>query len=389
MKRLLYASPFPPKRSGISDYSSVLVKALSTKFDITLFTDDYEISDQSLASFPVLKYGIDDVDYSLFDFYIYNIGNNPEYHQYIYEAALKHPGMVILHDMILYYLFIGYYQARNSFYSSLYKKIGQADFIKIKDAVKTNGTALLEQKQMAAVLKLNQELISSGNKLMVHSEYTKNQILSLGLIKNEAIRHINLIEQIDENMRLIDREKLYKKYNIPCDALVIASFGYIAETKKNYEVCQAVKKMANELDRKICYLMVGAGDYVDIELEKNFIIKTGFTDLDEFDSFITYADIVVNLRFPSMGETSAAMLRILQMGKACITNNGGWFTELPDFCVYKIELDNIVDRLEKALKTLILNSEARIQLENNAKKYIQSEYNKEQIVNQIYDFLNA
>ena len=42
---LLYASPFPPQRSGISECSAALVRALSGFFRVTLYTDNYEIDD--------------------------------------------------------------------------------------------------------------------------------------------------------------------------------------------------------------------------------------------------------------------------------------------------------------------------------------------------------
>lgn len=80
---LLYASPFPPKKSGISDYSVVLVKALSKIFDITLYIDDYIITEESIKDFPVLVHGKDNVSFNKFDYLIYNIGNNPAYHKYI------------------------------------------------------------------------------------------------------------------------------------------------------------------------------------------------------------------------------------------------------------------------------------------------------------------
>ena len=95
---LLSASPFPPKKSGISDYSVALVKALSKIYDITLYSDNYIIEEESLNVFPVLRHGYDDIDFDSFDYRIYNIGNHPGFHGYIYEAAIKHPGMVILHD---------------------------------------------------------------------------------------------------------------------------------------------------------------------------------------------------------------------------------------------------------------------------------------------------
>ena len=279
---MLYASPFPPVKSGISDYSVCLVKALSNLFDITLYSDNYDIEDLRLSDYPVLKYGVDIVDFDSFDYRVYNIGNQPEYHGYIYEAAVEHPGMIILHDYMLYYLFVGHHQNKNNLYSSLYSKIGYEEFKSIKEAVKKDPTDLLKQKELASVLSLNKELLLSDNKIMVHSEYSRNKVLETGLVEENRIQKINHLALIDKDAKEspIDRKTLFEKYKVPEDALIVASFGYIAETKLNKEVCEAVKNIAKS-GKKICYVMVGFGDYVDDELEDGIIIKTGYTDLDE------------------------------------------------------------------------------------------------------------
>lgn len=386
---MLYASPFPPVKSGISDYSVCLVKALSNLFDITLYSDNYDIEDLRLSDYPVLKYGVDIVDFNSFDYRVYNIGNQPEYHGYIYEAAVEHPGMIILHDYMLYYLFVGHHQNKNNLYSSLYTKIGFEEFKIIKDAVKKNPTDLLKQKELAAVLSLNKELLLSDNKIMVHSEYSRNKVLETGYIEESTIKKINHLALIDndEKESPIDKKTLLEKYKVPEDALIVASFGYIAETKLNKEVAEAVKNIA-KTGKKICYVMVGFGDYVDDELEDGVVIKTGYTDLDEFNSFIDYSDIIVNLRNPSMGETSGAMLRILQLGKACITNNGGWFSEIPDECVVKIDVLNAKEEVEKAINDLNDNETKRKEIGERAMRYIEEEFAPEVIAKQIMDFIS-
>lgn len=381
---LLYASPFPPKKSGISDYSTELVKALSSIFDITLYIDNYEITDDSLSEFPVVRHWVDFVDYDSYDYRIYNIGNQPDFHAYIYDAAINHPGMIIMHDFMLYFLFVGYYQKRNELYSKVYDTAGVDGFLKIKHAVKKNGTNLLEQKNMASALALNEELLKSGNKIMVHSEYSRKKILETGLVNEKDIKKINHLSLMSDDEEYIEKKELFAKYNVPEDAVIVASFGYIAETKLNREVCEAVKKIDKE---KICYVMVGDGEYVDDELKEGLIIKTGYTELDEFNSFIKHSDIIVNLRNPSMGETSGAMIRILQMGKACITNDGGWFSELPDDCVVKIDINDTVGNLEKTITELIADTDRKQRIEENAKDYIKREYSPQIIAKQISDFI--
>ncbi|MGN0639069.1 MAG: hypothetical protein ACI4J0_11915 [Huintestinicola sp.] len=382
--KLLYASPFPPMKSGISDYSVVLVDALKDNFDITLFSDNYDITDDSLKKYPVLKFGADIVDFDSFDYILYNMGNNAEFHSYIYETALKHPGIIIQHDLVLFHFIWGYYkEQKRTLFTSLYKDFSIEEFVSFKEGFKNHQINI----QLASKLPLNTELLRSENRFITHSEYTKNKILDTGLVKADRIAHINLIEQISDNAVIIDREELFGKYKIPTDAVVICAFGYIQNTKLNRETCHAVKKIAARSDKKICYVMVGKGEYVNDELEDGLIIKTGFTELDEFNSFVSYADIIVNLRNPTMGETSGAMLRILQLGKVCITNNGGWFSELPDDCVCKIDLDDTEKNLEVALSELISDRDKCCQMGKNAARYVKEECSAGVISKKMTDFI--
>ncbi len=381
---LLYASPMPPKESGISDYSVILVKALAEKFDITLYIDNYEMDAPSLKDFPVLKHGVDKVDFDKFDHILYNMGNNYVFHQYIYEAALEHPGVIIQHDMVIFHYVYGYYlNVKKSLYSSLYSKFGIDAFTAIKHATEDHNISV----DLASNLPLNDELLKSGNRFIVHSEYSRNKILDTGYIKEEDIEHINLIEQMEDDEKFIDKDTLYKKFGIDKDAIVVIALGNIIATKKNIETCKAIKAISEKTDKKICYVMVGKGDYADDYLEDGLIIKTGYTELDEFNSFVKHSDIIVNLRYPSLGETSAAMLRSLQMGKPIVTNNGGWFTELPDDVVAKIELDNIEKNLTEKLNELISNEDARKTLGDKAMEYVEKECSKKIIAEKFYNYL--
>lgn len=381
---LLYASPFPPMASGISDYSTVLVKALADNFDITLYTDDYAITEPSMAALPVLRNGVDEVRFASFDHILYNMGNNADYHGYIYKAALSHPGVVILHDMVLFhFIYLYYREQENLFYTKLYKDFSLEEFTSMKEAVK-DGLVNLE---LASELPLNTELLRSGNRFIVHSEYARNQILSSGEVEPSRIIHINMFDQVEEGEGLTGKEELLGKYGIDPDALLICSFGYIQGTKMNLETIRAVKRLAKVLSKKICYVMVGQGDYADRELVPGLAVKTGYTGLKEFNSFARHADIVVNLRYPSMGETSAAMLRCMKMGRPVITNNGGWFTEVPDSCVKKIVLDHTGGNLEKALKELILDEGERKELGERAAAYVEGECSLGVISQEICDFV--
>ena len=56
-------------------------------------------------------------------------------------------------------------------------------------------------------------------------------------------------------------------------------------------------------------------------------------------SLMAACDVLVNLRYPTMGETSGSVIRALSLGKPMLVSDVGWFGELPDDVVLKIPVD--------------------------------------------------
>ena len=84
--RLDYFSPLPPERSGISEYSALLLPALQRRFDV-------EVAARGRAAVG--------------DVCLYHVGNNPDAHAWIVEALRRRPGVVVLHDFVLHHLVAG------------------------------------------------------------------------------------------------------------------------------------------------------------------------------------------------------------------------------------------------------------------------------------------
>lgn len=380
---LLYVSPFPPMKSGISDYSEVLIYGLKEFFHITLLIDDYKLENNQLyIDFDVMIYGKDEVDFSKFEYKIYNIGNNYDYHSYMYECSLKHPGMVILHDFVLYGLLITYYHKSNEFYPKIYELEGPGGIHILKKYIKKG--RLPECHEIAHLLPFNEEIINSKNLIMSHSYYSYNKIIDL-VDEPGRVRKINMIEQI-RNKSIIEKEVLFDKFNIPKEHFVISSFGHIQSTKLNHIICNVINQINGETDKKVIYIMVGEGTYVDSSLN-DFIIKTDYTTLDEFNSFIFHSDLIVNLRFPSMGETSASLIRALGLGKPCIVSNDAWFSELPDDTVIKINNENAEREIYNKILYFLKNRNELSEIGLRAKDYIKKNHSIDKISKEIFEFL--
>ena len=84
--RVAYYSPMPPERSGIADYSALLVSALRLRVDL-------DVAERS---------GTADGEVAL-----YHLGNDPDMHGWILERLRTRPGVVVLHDFVLHHLVAG------------------------------------------------------------------------------------------------------------------------------------------------------------------------------------------------------------------------------------------------------------------------------------------
>jgi glycosyltransferase involved in cell wall biosynthesis len=82
--------------------------------------------------------------------------------------------------------------------------------------------------------------------------------------------------------------------------------------------------------------------------------------------------VLVNLRYPTMGETSGSVIRGLSLGKPMVVSDVGWFSELPDDVALKVPVDEVeVDVLAAALRVAADQGTA---LGANARAYVQREH---------------
>src|SRR5271163_239169 len=84
--RVALFTPLPPARSGIADYSQALVEPLRRQVELEIFP-------RAAPHFDAAR----------FDVILYQVGNNG-CHDFVYETALRHPGVVVLHESNLHHL---------------------------------------------------------------------------------------------------------------------------------------------------------------------------------------------------------------------------------------------------------------------------------------------
>ncbi len=337
--RVAYWSPFPPLESGISDYSTDLIAALAKYCDLEIFTDNAALP----PAFPhpgALVWGEDYYDerndFAPFDVNIYNLGNNPFFHKYIYDRALSHPGIVLQHDMSLY-----------DFHSYLW----QNDLAKLLNEVRYNYgeqaaqnlQKLLQQHKHPDRLTyhLTKRIFDSSLSVVVHSQWSKEFYAKA--YPNTQL--YNIFHGADV-FAAKTAAQLRRKFNFSENHLLIGAFGRVNHTKRIHVILNAFHALYKK-NPNARLLIVGfeeEQEYVQ-KIKKqiktlgltNVVISIPNLDMNSFLEYVQCVDVVVNLRWPTSGETSGVMLRAFGAGKVVITSDLPQFREYDNTYCWRIE----------------------------------------------------
>jgi glycosyltransferase involved in cell wall biosynthesis len=90
------------------------------------------------------------------------------------------------------------------------------------------------------------------------------------------------------------------------------------------------------------------------------LVREGWVDEGRLWRLMAGVDACVNLRHPTMGETSGNVVRALSLGKALVVSEVGWFSELPRDVALQVPVDeHEVETLTAALELLVTRPDVR------------------------------
>lgn len=371
MLRIAYFSPLPPERSGISDYSAELLPYLAQRATLTLFVDRPEAVSESLrkyhsilptTDFPSLRWN--------YDVALYHMGSS-RYHKSIYSMLLRYPGVTVLHDYGLHHLIL-----ERTFVDG--NPAGYEREMGYENGVA--GIELAHRVRQGQLLPpvfdtpLNARTLDHSLGLIVHSHFAASLVQA---------RRPNLAVQVvpapirPERSSLLSRREL----GCPVEALIFASAGLVTPHKQIPFALEAFSRLAEDFPDAV-FVVIGEepdskmdlpGWLSDYHLQDR-VLCTGFVpDLNHFVSWIAAADVVINLRHPTVGETSATALRGLATGRPVIVSRTGWYAELPDDVCVKVTPEDL-DDLVAQMRRLASDRLARQTLGERARAYVEAEH---------------
>ncbi len=343
--KIAYFSPLSPLKSGISDYSEELLPFLKKYIDIDVFIDQYKPTNTKITKqFKIFNFNdfLLNHKYMEYDEIIYHIGNNTKYHEKIYDIALQIPGIVVLHDYSIHHLIAEKTVAQNKYeeyVTEMEYQYGETGKIIAIESLAGKRRVIWETNDVLS-FPANKRILNNAKGVIVHSQFIGNLINSI--IPDLPICFVPLHTSEIEMITLEEKRNLKRKYNIPDNKVIFASFGFVTEAKRIDVILRCMKKIIDNNNENFIYLIVGEeakGVYEMSKYIKQLGLSDnarylGFVELEELKDYIRLSDVCINLRYPTSGETSASLIRILGMGKPALVTNIGSFSEMPDeFCI--------------------------------------------------------
>lgn len=336
--KVAYFSPMPPERTGIADYSALLVPALRERMDVVVVRRGRTRAPRGA------------------DVCLYHVGNNPDAHAWIVDALRRRPGVVCLHDFVLHHLAAGMTIGRRDGH-------GYLDLMEREHGVvgRLLAHGVLD-KRIPPLWEVRPEefplaslVLEHATGVIVHSRTVHDLVRSTGFERRvwivphpawpaPAVRPVRVAE-----------------------GPVFGCFGILNESKRIPELLQAFARV-RERHPDASLLLVGSaapGFALERRLERlglrgDGVIREGWVGEERLWALMAGVDACVSLRHPTMGETSGIAIRALALGKPLVVSDVGWFSELPSDVALRIPVgDREVGTLAAALELLVGREDVR------------------------------
>jgi glycosyltransferase involved in cell wall biosynthesis len=386
--KLNWFSPLLPAKSGIANYTSHLMPALAARAQVTLWTDQAEWDPALETHARVRTFDAQHIPWREVNeaqMSIYHVGNNVAFHQSIWQLSRKHPGIVVLHDLSLQHFFGGVYREGGNaaeYLTAMARYYGQAG----SSAAGRFLTGDLSTEYMAERFPLTPLAVENALGVLVHNRE------GLGNLKSHnrwPVACAPLPFPATPRKSTAGPEMLYKYWVRGPYRLIV--FGYIGPNRRLDSVFEA---LAGHPHREQFRLDL-VGDVWDLAHVQKQIGLRGLQDLVQLhgflpdaalDQMLASAHLAVNLRYPTMGETSYCQLRIWDQALPSLVTPVGWYSTIPDEAAGFVRPENEAQDIRDHLSAFIADPSAYAAKGENGRRILEERHTPDAYAQVVVDF---
>lgn len=364
--RLILISPMPPIKSGIADYSLRLTTYLLPYYDVVIVSENETSLDLNVRCMDAQTYLEQGC---VLDRHLYHFGNS-SHHIWMLPLLHRFPGTIVLHDVFLGNLYHALYK-NNTLESLIRKLFDEHGYDALKQYTQTDLRATLLTYSMHTTL------CESADGVLVHSDYAKHILFPYDGTPVPFPKDIPVDRSSTQEAKIA--------LGISPESFVVCSFGFIGPTKCSKELLLSWEQIYLSKDMSCKLIFVGElpeNSYGEELLDmmnkfrlNNTVVFTGYCDAQSYINYLCAADLVVQLRVNSRGETSAAAFDALSYGKPLIVNANGSMSEFPKDTVVFLPDDFSVAELALSLCEFKERPTLCLKHSLQAQEYIMKEHN--------------
>jgi len=352
----------PPERTGIADYSGLLVPALQERIDV-----------------QVVRRGAQELPRGT-DVALYHVGNNTDAHGWIIQALRRNRGVVVLHDFVLHHLVAGLTLGRgdrDGYLDAMQREAGPVGRLIAHGVVDGLLPPVWESRPQE--FPLVQGVLDHADGMIVHSHYVESQVRARGFT-----RPVWRIPMPTWPVPEVEPLRLASDASV-----VIGCFGNLNPAKRLPQLLSAFAAVRRRHPKALLVLAGGMPGAYELDLQvaetglrlDESVIHLGFVEEADIWPLLAACDVLVSLRYPTMGETSGSIVRTLAVGRPLVVSDVGWFSELPDSVAAKVPVDDReVDTLTAFLDLLVSDPTLRARMGNAARDLAGREHGLDRVV---------
>ena len=358
--RVHWVSPLPKAQTDIAHYTRRILPELAATTDLILWTDAPDW-DRELYDFaPVRRLDPDRVtprDFAMAnrpdgkpgqgpEAVFVNIGNAWPFHSGFMRMIQRIPSIVILHDMAIQEFCFdamerGHFP-RDVYEANMLKWHGAAGLAAARDVFEERR----ERGDLTREIPGFELALTRAVSVLTHTPVARDAVAATDTVPTYLL---------DLPFRPSPKAPEVIRSNIGPMRLV--QFGYTGPNRRLQKVLEALAPLKGEIDFQLDVMgTLWDAPYIQKRIRElgltHHVTLHGFVEEEDLDRRLAAAHLVFNLRYPSMGEASGSQMRIWNAAAASVVTDLGWYADLPEDTVFKIEQDNEVAALQSLIRRL-------------------------------------
>jgi glycosyltransferase involved in cell wall biosynthesis len=351
--KVAYFSPVPPERSGVADYSALLLPALRKRLDVTVVRRGARKPPRGT------------------DIALYHVGNDPEAHGWIVDAMRRRSGLVALHDFVLHHLVAGLTLGRGDtegYLNAMQRDAGVVGRLLAHGVVDHLLPPIWEER--AEDFPLAGEILNRADGVICHSKFVEQLARAYGYEGPIWVIPMPAWPSVELSGRRAPKGRFP----------VVTCVGHLNHAKRIPQLLEAFRRVRQSLPDGL--LVLGGSAAPGLRLDPDDlgdgVLRLEYQREHDLWQLLADSDMIVSLRWPTMGETSGMVIRSLSLGKPLVVSDVGWFSELPDSVAVKVPVDDYeIETIVAVLKLLADDEELRTRMGAAALEYVRSAHDLE------------